>query len=183
MTCGSEENIWVFGYGSLMWRPGFDHEGMVSGRVYGYHRALCIQSIMYRGTKENPGLVVGLDNGGSCRGRAIKVPRGAEEAVFAYLDEREKINDVYCSKWVPVALDDGRRVKAYTFVANRTSPHYKGKLSDDEVIRLVLNGVGREGRALDYLRNTVSHLDDLGIREGRLHGLLMRAERIDQNRD
>ena len=167
--------MWVFGYGSLMWRPGFPHLDVRPALLRGYHRALCVHSTSYRGTEECPGLVVGLDRGGSCRGRAFRVAAAQAEAVSTYLWEREMNTDSYVRKWLPVALPAGR-ARACVFVVNRANPdQYAGKLTPDEISERVVRGHGTEGSALEYLENTVAHLDEMGIREGRLHRILEMA--------
>lgn len=169
-------DIWIFGYGSLMWRPDFPHAETQPALVRGYHRSLCVYSVRYRGTSEYPGLVLGLDRGGSCRGRAFRV-RGADApAVMDYLDEREMINKVYAPTWLKTELPD-RTVEAYGFVVRRDHVQYSGKLSPEKTAELVVQGCGSRGPCLDYLRNTVRHLDELGIADGPMHAILREAER------
>jgi cation transport protein ChaC len=176
---GSGE-VWVFGYGSLMWEPGFPHIEARSALVKGYHRALCIVSHFHRGTPERPGLVLGLDRGGSCRGIAFRIAAGDTEAVLDYLDERELVSYAYRRRLLPVGLDD-RGVRAYAYVADQTHSQYAGKLSPEESVDFVVQGVGVSGTCFDYLENTVRHLDRLGIEDGPLHRLLARTlERVRQ---
>ena len=126
--------LWVFGYGSLMWRPGFPFEAQAPGLLNGAHRALCVYSIMHRGTREQPGLVLGLDRGGACRGLAYRVTQGAEEQTVAYLREREQVTEVYLEARRTVRLLDGsgRAVKALTYLANPKHEQYAGRLSPEE---------------------------------------------------
>lgn len=154
-----------------MWNPGFVCLEAQPGLLRGYHRALCIYSIRFRGTSERPGLVLGLDRGGSCRGRVFRVTATEAEAVFAYLYERELVDYSYVRKCLPVHLVD-RTVQAYTYVANREHHRYTGKLSLEQSAKLILRGHGRSGSNVDYLRNTIRHLDELGISDGPLHQLL-----------
>lgn len=168
---GKEEGCWIFGYGSLMWRPEFPHLEDQPALLRGYHRALCVYSTRYRGTPERPGLVLGLDRGGSCRGRAFRVAPADRDAVMAYLHEREMINKVYIPKWLPVALP-GRTVTAYVFVADPEHRQYAGKLTLERAAELVLGGHGPKGSGVEYLANTVAHLDELGICDGPLHRVL-----------
>ena len=170
-----EGDIWVFGYGSLMWRPNFPHTEFQPALLRGYHRALCIYSTEYRGTRERPGLVLGLDRGGSCRGRAMKVVREHADEVIGYLHEREMINRIYKPKWVPVTLPSGK-VSAYAFIADRSHEQYTGPLSDSEAVKLILQGYGKRGHCLDYLHSTIRHLDELGIPDGPLHRLVDLAD-------
>ena len=173
MTAG--DDMWVFGYGSLMWRPGFPHIEVRPALLRGYHRALCVHSTHYRGTEERPGLVVGLDRGGSCRGRAFRVAAAEAEAVSAYLWEREMNTDSYVRKWLPVAVG-AARATACVFVVNRANPdQYAGKLTPDEIAERIVRGHGAEGSALEYLANTIAHLDEMGIRDGPLHRILQMA--------
>jgi cation transport protein ChaC len=159
-------DLWVFGYGSLMWKPGFVHVGVRAARICGYHRALCVRSWVYRGTPEVPGLVVGLDRGGSCIGRAFRVPVADKHAVAEYLYERELATNVYLPKLVPVQLDDGRRVSTLTFVVDRAHVQYAGRLSAEEAVR---GAHGRHGPNTEYISRTVEHLDELGIADSLLH--------------
>lgn len=169
------DDFWVFGYGSLMWRPGFDFEEAVTATVYGYHRALCAKSYAYRGTKEVPGLVMGLQRGGCCRGRAFRVAPEKKDETVRYLQERELISDFYDEKFLMARTEKGP-VTVYTFVADPDHEQYAGHLSAEDAVAYVLQGEGKMGRALDYLRNTIQHLDELGIPDGPLHGLLKMAE-------
>ena len=175
MTAETGGDIWVFGYGSLMWRPGFPFREMRPALLRGYHRALCVYSHVYRGTPDRPGLVLGLDRGGSCRGYAFRVAATDAAAVLAYLDERELPTDVYQRRRLPVWLPR-RRILCWTYVVRRCHAQYAGGLPMERLVELVLQGKGRAGTALDYLENTVRHLDELGLAEGRLHALLREAQ-------
>lgn len=169
-------DIWVFAYGSLMWTPGFPFVEVRPARLHGYHRALCIYSIRGRGTDDRPGLVLGLDRGGSCVGRAYRVAAAEWEAVGAYLHAREMVTNVYRPAFLTVRLDDGRRVAAYGFVARRDHVQYTGRLSEEKMAELILQGAGWHGTSLDYLSQTVAQLDGLGITAGALHRILTRVE-------
>ena len=143
--------------------------------MYGYHRALCIHSIRYRGTPDRTGLVMGLDRGGSCRGRAYKIAANDARAALDCLWKRELDTGSYVAKRLAVTLPEGR-VTAWAFVANRANrAQYAGKLAAGETARRVARGHGVEGSALDYLANTLEQLDELGIKEGPLHGILKLA--------
>ena len=174
----SDGGLWVFGYGSLMWRPDFPHRESQPALLNGYHRALCIYSTQYRGTRECPGLVLGLDRGGSCRGRAFLVAPDDAGDVMDYLHEREMTDDVYIPSWVSVALSSGKRVTAYAFVADRRHAQYTGRLRPEDTVRLIVQGHGRRGSCLDYVRSTIHHLDELGIADGPMHRMLVSAEEI-----
>ncbi len=166
----------MFAYGSLMWRPGFEADETVTATLHGYHRAMCILSHLYRGSKETPGLVLGLVPGGSCLGVAMRVGPDRAAAVRAYLIEREMINGVYAPRDVPVRLADGRRVIAYTFVAAQTHDQHVGRLETEAAAALIRQGVGKAGTCRDYLANTVDRLVALGQANGDLHRLLRQVD-------
>lgn len=159
-------DFWVFGYGSLMWRPGFDHVEAVPARLSGAHRALCVYSWVHRGTRERPGLVLGLDRGGACRGLAFRVEGDNRESVLAYLRERELVTDVYREVWRPVTLlGRNESVPALTYVVDRGHVQYAGALAPEQIHALVRAGTGKSGANVDYVLNTVLHLGALGIRD------------------
>jgi cation transport protein ChaC len=171
------QDFWVFGYGSLMWNPGFPHLDVKLARLYGYRRRFCVFSHRYRGTPECPGLVLGLDRGGSCWGLAYQVPRSEGEEVLAYLYEREMTTGVYFPRWL--ALEVKGRKKPLTALGFVVDPHHKqyaGHLREEEVTRLILQGKGQRGACAEYLRNTVRHLDALGLHDRALHRLLKSVE-------
>lgn len=168
--------LWVFGYGSLMWRPGFPFEAQAPGLLKGAHRALCVYSVLHRGTHEQPGLVLGLDRGGACRGVAFRVTPGAEDETIAYLREREQVTDVYVEAYRNVRLVDGsdRTVKALTYLADPTHLQYAGRLSLDEQHRIVRMCHGQAGANIEYVLNTVRHLEDEGVHDAVLAKLAAR---------
>ena len=167
----SPADIWIFGYGSLMWDPGFAFEQAQPALVRGWHRAFCVISHHYRGTVEKPGLVLGLDHGGACRGRAFRVAADRAEATLAYLHEREMVHYVYVFREVTAELPDGRRVAAKTYVADTAHDRYRGGLTTEHAAAMIAEARGIGGTNVDYLENTIRHLDELGIREGALHRL------------
>jgi cation transport protein ChaC len=167
---------WVFGYGSLMWHPGFEHQERRPALLHGYHRDMCVISLRYRGTPDRPGLVLGLRGRGSCRGIAYRVAAADWPAVRAYLHDRELGTYAYIPRRLGAVLSDGRRVSCHTFVADRAHHQYAGHLDVAERIRLIRQGCGPRGTARDYLASTVAHLDELGIRDGHLHDLLDRVD-------
>jgi glutathione-specific gamma-glutamylcyclotransferase len=169
---GKGEELSVFAYGSLMWRPDFPFIEIQAARLYGYHRAFCIVSTHYRGTAETPGLVLGLDRGGMCLGRRYRVAAKEAKAVADYLHGREMISGCYVPRCLKVRLEDGSEKPALAFVADRAHRDYAGRLSDDEILACIRRARGKMGTNAEYLRNTVLHLDELGIREGTLHRLL-----------
>jgi cation transport protein ChaC len=171
----SKGDLWVFGYGSLMWRPGFDFLERVPARLIGEHRALCIYSFDHRGTPERPGLVLGLDRGGTCRGIAFRVKAERRAEVVAYLRAREQTTNVYREVMRSVWLDnDAReRVSALTYVADRGHVQYAGRLSLRDQLRHVLQGHGRSGNNRDYVITTVKAIEAEGFRDAPLHQLAL----------
>jgi glutathione-specific gamma-glutamylcyclotransferase len=184
------EEFWIFAYGSLMWNPGFSFRESHPALLRGYHRAFCVSSEHYRGTPEKPGLVLGLDRGGACRGRAYRIAAAHRKSVCDYLHEREMLSGVYDPRWLKVRLLPAadspmevpgragsaapRTVTAAAYVADRGHEQYC-RFSPDQVAARIRQGVGSSGTNLAYLENTVRHLDELGIAEGPLHDLLRMA--------
>lgn len=168
--------FWVFGYGSLMWNPGFATPETQAARLQGWHRAFCIYSEHYRGTPEKPGLILGLLPGGACRGLAHRLPRDRYDEVRRYLIVREIDNDgVYREVVRPIHLADGRTVPALVYLADRAHRQFAGKLSIAKSLRLVRQGRGATGSNLDYLQNTLAHLSELKLRDDNLEELARRA--------
>ena len=163
----TSEDVWVFGYASLLWSTGFAHLGVAPARIFGYHRALCVYSHVYRGSPEAPGLVAGLLPGGSCRGLAFRVSGAAWPEVRDYLHAREMIYGVYVPRWVNARIDlaQPELASVYTFVANPDHAQYAGRLEEADIARLIRGGTGSSGSGLDYLANTVTRLAELGIRD------------------
>lgn len=159
------DEFWVFGYGSLMWNPGFDYEERIAARAFGYRRSLCVRSFVHRGTPENPGLVLGLDRGGSCRGVAFRVRGEHREPVMAYLRERELVTRVYLERMLPLALADGRQTSAVGYVVDRAHVQYAGALGVEEAARIVHSSTGQSGPNDAYVANTLTHLREMGIRD------------------
>ena len=167
-----DKDRWIFAYGSLMWRPNFEFEEIQTARLFGYHRSLCIFSPNYRGTPNAPGLVVGLDLGGSCVGRAYRVHPNKKVEIRAYLDEREVITGVYHRRDMTVSLETGLRVPAYGYVVKRDHELYTGRLKPDEAVKFVIGRKGRQGTCLEYIKNTVTHIEKLGFDDSDLRQVL-----------
>lgn len=168
--------FWVFGYGSLMWNPGFATPETQPARLHGWHRAFCIYSEHYRGTPRKPGLILGLLPGGTCRGLAHRLPRNSYDDVRRYLRTREIDNDgVYEEEIRPIHLGDGRTVEALVYLADRRHRQFAGKLPIARAAAVVRGGRGATGTNVDYLRNTVTHLRALGLRDRPLEELARRA--------
>lgn len=178
-TDEDKQALWVFGYGSLMWRPGFPFEIRVPAKLHGHHRALCVYSILHRGTSEKPGLVLGLDHGGDCHGVAFRVPAGAENDTVAYLREREQVTDVYVEAYRTVELRGGqeRTVTALTFLADPTHSQFAGTLDLDTQFSIVRTCRGQAGANIEYVLNTVAHLEELGVHDPVLFALAERLRR------
>jgi cation transport protein ChaC len=169
---------WVFGYGSLMWRPGFDFIEKRPAKLIGAHRALCVYSHVHRGSPEKPGLVLGLDRGGACRGIAFRVEQSKREAVTRYLREREQVTNVYRETVRPVLLLEGRenRSRALCYLVDRSHVQYAGHLPRERQLELVLQGNGHSGANPDYVFATVKELETLGIRDATLEWLAARLK-------
>jgi len=173
-------DLWVFGYGSLMWRPDLPLVESAPARIFGYHRALCLLSINYRGTQARPGLVCGLKRGGACRGMALRVAEKDAPAALGALWKREMVTNAYRPTWLSGHLVDGRRQKLLAFVSDPAHDQYAGGLDDDAVVRLVLQGRGQVGHCLEYLENTLDHLDEMGIHDRNLARIVDKARRTKQ---
>ncbi|MBD1546478.1 gamma-glutamylcyclotransferase [Roseibium aggregatum] len=156
-------DFWVFGYGSLMWNPGFDHDMARPALLRGAHRSLCVYSWVHRGTEENPGLVFGLDHGGACRGMAFRVHGDNREETIAYLRAREQVTGVYQESWRKISLGGGETAEALTYVVDRRHPQYAGALPLADQLGIVIGAVGKSGRNPDYVLSTAAHLEELGI--------------------
>jgi cation transport protein ChaC len=172
------EDLWVFGYGSLMWRPGFDYVERVPARLIGLHRALCVYSFVHRGTPERPGLVLGLDRGGMCRGIAFRVAAKAREKTIDYLRAREQVTTVYLETTRRIELEEAarRQVRALCFIVDRSHVQYAGRLSIAECVHHVRQGHGSSGNNRDYVLETVQALEALGYRESGLHSIAARLK-------
>ena len=161
------EDLWVFAYGSLMWRPDFSFAERVEARLVGAHRALCVYSFVHRGTPERPGLVLGLDRGGTCRG-------------IAYLRAREQVTSVYreCVRPIWLKRAPERQVPALCYMVDRGHAQYAGRLSLEQQLHHVRQGHGQSGANRDYVIATVGALEQLGYRETALHLIAQRLAGI-----
>ncbi|MDH4384910.1 MAG: gamma-glutamylcyclotransferase [Caulobacter sp.] len=166
------EGRWVFGYGSLMWRPGFPFLDRKPATLHGRRRAFCIYSVHHRGSHARPGLVLGLAPGGAVRGAAYRVSGPDWPEVYAYLMEREQPTETYVEAWRDVALTGGGRVRALVFLSDQAHPQWAGDLSLERQADLIRGAVGLSGRNEDYLTDLVAHLRDEGIRDATLDRLL-----------
>ncbi|MCQ8783840.1 gamma-glutamylcyclotransferase [Mangrovibrevibacter kandeliae] len=166
--------FWVFGYGSLIWRPDFDYEERVKARLGGYHRALCVHSFVHRGTPERPGLVFGLDRGGSCVGMAFRVASDKRRGVTEYLRSRELVTNVYRETTLPVRLADGRAARALTFIVDRGHPQYAGRVSVETAATIVTRAHGRSGANREYVTNALAEIHGLGLKDAWLEQVVDR---------
>jgi glutathione-specific gamma-glutamylcyclotransferase len=163
---------WVFGYGSLIWRPGFAFVHSEPARLEGWHRSLCVLSHRYRGTVDCLGLVFGLDEGGHCNGVAFEVDDQVWPETYAYLTARELITHVYREVELPVELSDGRNITATTYVVDRAHAQYAGAKTPEQVLAYVRQGRGEAGSCIDYVKNTAEHLHALGVPDPELDRLI-----------
>ncbi len=180
----TDEDLWVFGYGSLIWRPGFDYLERAPARLTGAHRALCVFSHVHRGTPEKPGLVLGLDLGGSCRGIAYRVAAARRAETVAYLRAREQVTMVYRETFRGVTLltQPERRVSALCYTIDHGHPQYAGRLDLATRLHLVRQGHGQSGANRDYVLSTVHALEALGLHDRDLHLLAERLRGVHEAR-
>lgn len=169
--------MWVFGYGSLLWDPGFDVAHSKVATLHGYARSFCMRSIHHRGSEDQPGLVLALDavEGAHCRGLALKVTQGQEARTLDYLRERELISSAYLEREVTISLDGGQVVEALTYVIDPDHVQYCGGLPLEEQARIIARAVGGRGPNTEYLFNTAAHLAEIGLSDPDLDWL---ADRV-----
>lgn len=169
--------MWVFGYGSLIWHPGFPVAETRIARLDGWHRSFCMRSIHHRGTIEKPGLVLALDAAPTacCHGVAFRVAPGAEAETLAALRERELISSAYLERRLPVTLDGGATIEALAYVIDPDHDQYCGGLDLEEQARIIAQATGGRGANREYLWNTAAHLAELGIEDADLTWLAARV--------
>lgn len=168
-------DLWIFGYGSLVWRPEFEHQEARGATLRGYHRSLCLWSRVNRGTPEQPGLVFGLDRGGSCKGMVYRLAASAVPQVFPQLWQREMPSGAYLPRWLPCHTHQGP-VRALAFVMDRRNVGYAGRLPEDQVLHIVRRGVGKYGHCVEYVAETARALRQHGIIDRRLEALVRQLE-------
>jgi cation transport protein ChaC len=172
----SKSPLWVFAYGSLIWNPDFAFDRRIPARIHGYHRRLCLWSRINRGTPECPGLVAGLDRGGSCAGVVYRLPARAARTEFGRLWEREMFMGSYAPRWLDCQLIDGTRQPALAFIVRHDAPNYAGRLAEAQILAVFHRGsCGRFGTSLDYLIKTVRSLHEHGLRDRHLERLMRHA--------
>jgi len=168
------DGFWVFGYGSLMWKAGFEFTARRKARLEGYHRRFCLDSITYRGTPENPGLVLGLDEGGMCEGIAYQVAASVAEETYRYLHDREMSNYSYREEYLPILLEpfgESERVPALCYVMDPAHPRYAGGLDLTAQAERIARCAGPMGPNAEYLHNTMDHLREMKASEPELEEL------------
>lgn len=170
-------DVWFFAYGSLLWDPGFDVADRRRARLWGWHRRFCVNSVIYRGTPENPGLSLGLDRGGSCTGIALKIAEKDRETVLPALSAREMPEEIYSSRPVTVQTENGP-LQAVTLTVNRDHPLYCPPMDHTEAALRIASCCGKRGPNRDYLENTVLHLESEGIHDRALSTLLDRVRQL-----
>lgn len=172
--------LWVFGYGSLLWNPGFPVAGRTLARLPDWHRSFCMRSVHHRGTPEAPGLVLALDaaEGAICNGVALAAEPGTEEATLAYLRERELVSSAYVERMLPLELSDGRQVEAVTYVIDAGHEQYCGALPLEAQARIIARATGGRGPNDEYLHNTAAHLAELGLADPDLEWLSARVQAL-----
>jgi len=171
-----DAEIWVFGYGSLMWNPCIHYLDRQPARLYGYHRSFCLRTPLGRGTPEHCGLVLALEGGGSCRGIAFRVDPAIADHELTLVWNREMVSGAYVPRLVNIHTPLGRR-QAVTFVINREHPRYAADLSPEETAATIAVAAGKLGSCAEYLFSTVEHLDELGVADGPMHQLRRLVER------
>lgn len=170
--------FWVFGYGSLLWNPGFEPVEQVRATLSGYHRSFCMLSIHHRGTEEDPGLVLALDEAeATCTGLALRVADDEAERVHAELRERELVSSAYYEKNVDLQADDGRNISALTYIVSRDHRQYCGFPLEQQA-QMIARAVGGRGPNTEYLFNTADLLRDLNIPDADMDWLVTRVREI-----
>lgn len=177
-----DDELWLFGYGSLMWNPCIDFIDRQPALLHGYHRNFCLQSPTGRGTPECPGLMLALKPGGACRGIAYRVDPALADAEFDVVWNREMVSGAYRARMVRIRTPLGLR-RAATFVVNPRNPRYLPRVHPDEAVAMIARAEGWLGRCADYLFSTVEHLDELGVGDGPMHDLCRRVRVYLSNRD
>lgn len=172
--------MWVFGYGSLLWNPGFEVAQSVGATLHDYARSFCMRSIHHRGTETDPGLVLALDElpGASCQGVALAVPAGQETQTLEYLRERELISSAYLEKDLNITLNTSETVTAVTYVIDADHVQYCGGLALEEQAQIIVRAVGGRGPNTEYLFNTTDHLAEIGLHDADLNWLANRVRAL-----
>jgi cation transport protein ChaC len=176
---GNSMALWVFGYGSLLWNPGFTPTKKVKACLHDYHRSFCMLSIHHRGSEEDPGLVLALDTlpGGQCTGVAFQVDEQERDDVLAMLRERELISSAYYEDTVPLMTEDGETIQALAYIINRDHVQYC-QFDLEKQAQIIAQAIGGRGPNTEYLFNTASHLTELAIRDDDMAWLVDRVRAL-----
>jgi len=171
------DDLWVFGYGSLIWNPLFHYVERQNVTIHGFHRSFCLRSRHGRGSVEEPGLMLGLDFGGCCNGVALRIAAAKVRHELMLVWRREMAIGSYAPRWI-TASADGRKLRAVAFVVNHAHPHYAGKLPLETIAKTLATAKGKFGSGADYLYQTVDCLANYGIRDSYLSGLRERVMKL-----
>jgi cation transport protein ChaC len=166
-----EQDLYIFGYGSLLWNPAFHFVSQMPATVHGWHRRFCLKMMVGRGTRELPGLMLALDHGGACKGVAFRIAAAQAADELGILWPREMYGGAYNARWVRLKTEDGEK-RALTFVINRKHPRYVREICVPETARMIATAGGDLGSCREYLENTVQHLAELGIRDSNLQRIV-----------
>ncbi|MEM1400546.1 MAG: gamma-glutamylcyclotransferase [Pseudomonadota bacterium] len=169
------DDVWVFGYGSLIWNPAFHFAEKALGKIYGHHRAFCLWVYLGRGSREQPGLMLGLRPGGATRGLAYRIEAASVEEELTIVWRREMVTAAYVPRWVTIHTDNGP-VKGIAFVINANNDRFADGLSQEQTADYIAKGRGFIGTSADYLFSTVDHLRELDICDRRLTELASRVK-------
>ncbi len=172
------DDLWVFGYGSLIWNPAFHYSEIRPARMFGFHRSFCLHLTIGRGSSDYPGLMLALDRGGSCNGMAFRIRANQIESETRILWMREMISGAYIPHYGPLTTEKGV-IKGLTFVINREHQRYMGNLGLDKTAKMICNGKGILGTCREYIENTVDHLQEISVRDRYLNRVLKRVRQID----
>lgn len=174
---GPGRDVWVFGYGSLMWNPAFHHDELRPARLHGWHRSFCLWNTFGRGSPEKPGLMLALQRGGACAGVALRIAAAQVPSELGVLWNREMLTGAYLPRWVRLR-SAGDPIEALTFVVNPAHPRYTGPLAPERVAQLLAHARGPLGECREYLEQTVAELERHGARDGAMHALLRSVRRV-----
>ncbi|MZR30101.1 gamma-glutamylcyclotransferase [Sneathiella litorea] len=177
-----DDGLWVFGYGSLLWNPAFHFTEWQPARLFGFRRRFCLQASIGRGSPEKPGLMLALDHGGSCKGRAFHIAPEKIDSETDILWMREMVSGAYNARHIHIQLPD-RKVKGLTFVINRSHPRYVSNIGMEETVQLLASGEGHLGTCRDYLNNTIAHLDEMNVQDRYLHEIQQKMRKLDHQND
>ncbi len=170
------QSVWIFAYGSLMWNPAMQIAERRFARVHGFHRSFCLWTPLGRGSPDNPGMVLGMKPGGSCNGVVLRLAPDSVDDETRILWRREMFAGVYQPRWVRAYLSRGA-VDAIAFAMNTSHQRYTGDIPAERMVRALATASGRLGSSYDYLASTVAQLDELGVRDGAMHRLLLQVEK------